>query len=67
MTTCSSFHPVSTFAARCAERRSLLTRAATAECERQAAHERKDWPSVAQREAELHRLWKRFAQLGDDE
>ncbi len=66
MTAVSSFHPASAFAAVCAERRALLTRAAVAESERQAAHERRDWPAVARTQLELRKLWRAFAQLGDE-
>jgi hypothetical protein len=62
MTAVNTFHHVSTFA----ERRALLTRAASVECQRQAALERRDWPTQAAAERELHRLWRRFAQLDDE-
>lgn len=46
-----------------AELRALLTRAADAEARRQAAHAEKDWPKLAQCEAELRRLWARHAEI----
>jgi hypothetical protein len=49
-----------------AERRALLTRAADWEAKRQVAAERRDWPLLAQAERELGRLWRRYAQLGDE-
>lgn len=48
------------------ERRAILTRAAVAESERQAAHDRRDWPAVARWEVELRKLWRAFGQLGDE-
>ena len=46
-----------------AEMRALLTRAADAEARRQAAHHAQDWPTLAQCEAELRRLWSRHSEL----
>lgn len=61
----TSSHHLSTFAVVRAERRAILTRAASAEAERQAARERRDWPTMARAELELGRLWRRFGELGD--
>jgi hypothetical protein len=43
--------------------RALLTRAAAAEAARQAAREARDWPRVAQAEAELRELWRAYSDL----
>lgn len=45
------------------EVQALLTRAATAEAQRQSARDRRDWPVVAALEGELRRLWARHAEL----
>jgi hypothetical protein len=46
-----------------AELRALLTRASDCEARRLAAVQAKDWPRVAQFEAELARLWRRHSDL----
>lgn len=46
-----------------AEQQAILTRAATLEAERQAAHAAKDWPKVAGIEGELRELWRAYADL----
>jgi hypothetical protein len=43
--------------------RAVLTRAADAEASRQRAVQDKDWPRVAELEAELRRLWREHAAL----
>jgi hypothetical protein len=45
------------------EMRAILTRAADAEASRQRAERDRDWPRVAQLEAELRRLWRAHADL----
>jgi len=45
------------------EMRAILTRAATVEAERQAAHQAKDWPRIAGLERELAALWRRHSEL----
>jgi hypothetical protein len=45
------------------ELRTLLTRAATLEAERQKAQQSKDWPTVTAAERELAALWRRHSEL----
>jgi hypothetical protein len=63
LTAVNSFHPFSTLD-RVAERRAILTRAATVEAQRQAARELGDGTAVHAFERELRRLWARFAATG---